>query len=132
MPGDLLSQKNGHGSQNYIRDPTASPTSSERLQALRAKWKKHMKRKEKLKNTIKKEKKKKRKTFQINSDSSQSEYSTDKDQDFTDWDSSSDNWSSDEYEATPDPKWDAFMTKLLAGHHSPKKKPTMQEACKLN
>lgn len=123
IDGGFTQMPNGNG----LQDPTqvtASATSMNRLRELRYKFEKWRRKKENVKNTIKKHPKKKRRTFQINSDSSESEYLTDHSQN-TNFNESSDGWDdSSEEELTPDPQWDTFMAKLLQNHKTPKKTST--------
>lgn len=122
IDGDSSHKANG----TTLQDPSKVMPSvtSLTVQELRQKWKKFAKKEKNVKNKVKKHPKKKRKTFQITSDSSESEYWTDTSQN-TDFNESSDGWDSEsEPDLSPDPKWDDFLSKLLSKHKTPKKTST--------
>lgn len=132
IDGASSSKTNGTG----LRDPTQampSATCLNPLRELRAKWKAMLRKRKNPKNIIKKMPKKKRKTFTIGSDdSSLSEYETNSDTEVTDFNPSSDGWSSDDdVSLSQDPQWDDFMAKLLINHRTPNKATsTQRSSCK--
>lgn len=126
MNTDSTTMPSGSG----LRDPSQamhSPPCMDLVRELRWKWAKRERKRKNVKNRVKKLPPKKRKTFTIGSDdTSESEYSTSSSQN-TNFNPSSDNWSSSEDEnCTPDVQWDEFLAKLLQGHKTPAKTSTQQ------
>lgn len=120
IDGDLLKEKNGTTLQNPEK-ATASAPFMDRLTELKWKFNKWLKKKENVKNKIRTLPKKRRKTFKLDSDDSQSEYSTASSQN-TDYNESSDDWDTEsDVELSEDPNWDNFMARLVAGHTTPTK-----------